>query len=67
MKYQLYMNLSKNYGWLLVVIFKWFVWNSGLELIWFFYDPSWMLQLSEFFSNTEYRFTSWTLTFLFNY
>ena len=42
MKYQLCTNASKNYLWLLVVLNDLF----GIKLI--FYDPSWMLQLSEF-------------------
>ena len=43
MKYQLYMNASKNYRWLLFVISEWFSWN---ELI--FLRSELMLQLSEF-------------------
>jgi len=43
MKYYLYTNASKNNRWLLFVIF-----NDFLELNWFLYDPSWVLQLSEF-------------------
>ena len=45
LKYQLYPNASKKNRRLLVVIY---IWMICLELNWFFYDPSWMLHLSEF-------------------